>query len=145
MIELLLASYEVLREGILCEVFLQRCSAAWEGAQGQRLTISIMLPGRRTLESTGMCCTTGCTAFAPTGISFRQLEELLFNRATRSSRRNPYEEKAYRGPRYNEVQAKWEQSKRWMAYYEHYCVPMVVDVSGIVLEFRSKDIRMLCH
>ena len=65
MIELLLASYEVLREGILCEVFLQRCSAAWEGAQGQRLTISIMLPGRRTLESTGMCCTTGCTPLLP--------------------------------------------------------------------------------
>lgn len=82
---------------------------------------------------------------APIGMSSEQLEELLFNRATRSSRRNPYEEKAYRGPRYNEVQAKWEQSKRWMAYYEHYCVPMVVDVSGIVLEFRSKDIRMLCH
>ena len=57
---------------------------------------------------------------APTGMSSEQLEELLFNRAT-STRRNPYEEKAYSGPRYHAV--KWEQNQQWMEYYKHYCVP----------------------
>ena len=41
----LLDSYAVLQEGILCDVFSQKCSAAWQGAPGQRLTVSIMLPG----------------------------------------------------------------------------------------------------
>ena len=43
----LLDSYTVLQEGILCDVFSQKCSAAWQGAPGQRLTIAIMLPGRQ--------------------------------------------------------------------------------------------------
>ena len=34
----LLESYAVLQEGILCDVFSQKCSAAWQGAPGQRLT-----------------------------------------------------------------------------------------------------------
>ena len=43
----LLESYAVLQEGILCDVFSQKCSAAWQGAPGQRLTVAIMLPGNR--------------------------------------------------------------------------------------------------
>ena len=35
----------VLQEGILCDVFSQKCSAAWQGARGERLTVGIMLPG----------------------------------------------------------------------------------------------------
>ena len=35
----LLDSYGVLQEGILCEVFSQKCSAAWQGARGERLTV----------------------------------------------------------------------------------------------------------
>ena len=35
----LLESYTVLQEGILCDVFSQKCSAAWQGAPGQRLTL----------------------------------------------------------------------------------------------------------
>ena len=31
----LLDSYAVLQEGILCDVFSQKCSAAWQGAPGQ--------------------------------------------------------------------------------------------------------------
>ena len=38
-------SYAVLQEGILCDVFSQKCSAAWQGARGERLTVGIMLPG----------------------------------------------------------------------------------------------------
>ena len=46
----LLDSYDVLQEGILCDVFSQKCSAAWQGAPGQRLTVSIMLPGRQLAD-----------------------------------------------------------------------------------------------
>ena len=46
----LLESYTVLQEGILCDVFLQKCSAAWQGAPGQRLTVAIMLPGRQLAD-----------------------------------------------------------------------------------------------
>ena len=46
----LLESYAVLQEGILCDVFSQKCSAAWQGAPGQRLTVSIMLPGRQMAD-----------------------------------------------------------------------------------------------
>ena len=38
----LLDSHTVLQEGILCDVFSQKCSAAWQGAPGQRLTVAIM-------------------------------------------------------------------------------------------------------
>ena len=41
----LLDSYGVLQEGILCDVFSQKCSAAWQGARAERLTVGIMLPG----------------------------------------------------------------------------------------------------
>ena len=46
----LLESYTVLQEGILCDVFSQKCSAAWQGAPGQRLTVAIMLPGRQLAD-----------------------------------------------------------------------------------------------
>ena len=46
----LLASYTVLQEGILCDVFSQKCSAAWQGARGERLTVAIMLPGRQDAD-----------------------------------------------------------------------------------------------
>ena len=46
----LLDSYGVLQEGILCDVFSQKCSAAWQGARGERLTVSVMLPGRQDAD-----------------------------------------------------------------------------------------------
>ena len=46
----LLDSYTVLQEGILCDVFSQKCSAAWQGAPGQRFTVAIMLPGRQLAD-----------------------------------------------------------------------------------------------
>ena len=45
--KVLLDSYEVLQEGILSEVFSQKCSAAWQGARGERLTVGVMLPDRQ--------------------------------------------------------------------------------------------------
>ena len=46
----LLDSYAVLQEGILCDVFSQKCLAAWQGAPGQRLAVSIVLPGRQMAD-----------------------------------------------------------------------------------------------
>ena len=46
----LLDSYAVPQEGILCDVFSQKCSAAWQGARGERLTVGIMLPGRQDAD-----------------------------------------------------------------------------------------------
>ena len=46
----LLDSYSVLQEGMLCDVFSQKCPAAWQGAPGQRLTVAIMLPGRQLAD-----------------------------------------------------------------------------------------------
>ena len=46
----LLDSYTVLQEGILCDVFSQKCSAVWQGARGERLTVAIMLPGRQDAD-----------------------------------------------------------------------------------------------
>jgi len=53
----LLDSYTVLQEGILCDVFSQKCSAAWQGARGQRLTVAINAAAVRMLM-TGLtsCC-----------------------------------------------------------------------------------------
>ena len=56
----------------------------------------------------------GMYTHAPTGMPRERLCEVLFNRAAKSSQRNPYEEKAYRGPDYNEVQGRWKQCQDWM-------------------------------
>ena len=40
----------ILREGILRDVFPQRASAVWQGAQPQRLTVSLLLPGGGTAD-----------------------------------------------------------------------------------------------
>eukprot|EP00434_Breviolum_minutum_P046410 symbB.v1.2.041958.t1/scaffold8927.1/size4644/1 len=46
----LLDSYGVLQEGILCDVFSQKSSAAWQGARGERQTVSVMLPDRQNAD-----------------------------------------------------------------------------------------------
>ena len=183
----LLESYVVLQEGILCDVFSQKCSAAWQGAPGQRLTVAIMLPGRqmaddwldfmlsqrnlwptfttkgaptevitektfrkerRRLQAKHLWMEVKLSwnvlsgrmyTVAPTGKSREQLYELLFNRAARGSQRNPYEEKAYRGPAHREVQAWWEQCQEWMLYYKCQCAPLVLDIKGFLHAFRGKE------
>ena len=42
--------FEILREGILRDVFSQRASSAWQGMQPQRLTVSLLLPGGVTAD-----------------------------------------------------------------------------------------------
>ena len=153
----LLDSYSVLQEGILCDVFSQKCSAAWQGARGERLTVGIMLPGRQDADdwlnfmlsqkNLWPAFTTRGTLIeeiseqvfskerrrlqarhlwmevklrwgvladrmyvkAPTGKSKKELDALLFDRAPRRNRTDPYEEKKYRGPGIKEVQAWWKQ------------------------------------
>ena len=41
-------NFPILREGILRDVFSQRASSAWQGAQPQRVTVSLLLPGSGT-------------------------------------------------------------------------------------------------
>ena len=183
----LLDSYEVLQEGILCDVFSQKCSAAWQGAPGQRLTDSIMLPGRQTADdwldymlsqrNLWPTFTTKGAAVemitektfrkerrrlqakhlwmdikidwnmllnrmhteAPTGMCCEQLRDLLFNRAAKDNQSNPYEEKAYRGPNYREVQARWEQNQRWMLYYQDQRVPVVLDISYCAKRWQTRE------
>ena len=42
--------FQVLREGILRDVFSQRASSAWQGAQPQKVTVSVLLPGSGTAD-----------------------------------------------------------------------------------------------
>ena len=54
---------------------------------------------------------------APTGKSREQLYALLFNKEARGSQKNPYEEKAYRGPAHKAVQAWWEQCQVSVSFF----------------------------
>ena len=42
--------FPILLEGILQDVFSQRASSAWQGAQPQKLTVSMLLPGTSTVS-----------------------------------------------------------------------------------------------
>ena len=81
---------------------------------------------------------------APTGKSREQLYALLFNKAARGSQKNPYEEKAYRGPAHKEVQAWWEQCQEWMLYYKCQCAPLVQDIKGFLHAFRGQGRGCSC-
>ena len=149
----LLESYGVLQEGILYDVYSQKCSAAWQGARGERLTVDIMLPGRQDADDWlnfmlsqknlwPTFTTRGTLAeeisaqvfskerrrlqaqhlwrevklrwgvlldrmyvHAPTGKSKEELAALLFDKAARRNRTDPYDEKRYRGAGIEEVKA----------------------------------------
>ena len=77
---------------------------------------------------------------APTGKSREQLYALLFNKAARDSQKNPYEEKAYRGPAHKEVQAWSEQCQKWMLYHKGQCAPLVQDIRGFLHALRGKEV-----
>ena len=183
----LLDSYTVLQEGILCDVFSQKCSAAWQGAPGQRVTVAIMLPGRqdaddwlnfmlsqknlwptfttrgtlteeiseqtfrkerRRLQAKHLWMEVRLSwhvlagrmdTSAPTGKSREQLYALLFDKAARGSHKNPYEEKAYRGPGLTAVQTWWEKCKEWMEYFKGQSAPVVPDLQGRLQVLRGKE------
>ena len=182
----LLDSYGVLQEGILCDVFSQKCSAAWQGARGERLTISVMLPGQEaddwlnfmlsqknlwptfTTRSTltekisaqvfskelrrlqaqhlwmevklrwGVLVDRMCVK-APIQKSKEQLDALLFDRAARRNRTDPYDEKKYRGARLKEVQEWWKTCQDWMAHYKPHSEPLVYDTKKLLKALSVKE------
>ena len=183
----LLDSYAALQEGILCDVFSQKCSAAWQGARGERLTVGIMLPGRqdaddwlnfmlsqknlwptfttrgtlteeiseqvfskerRRLQAKHLWMVVklrwGVLADrmyvkAPTGKSKEELDALLFDRAARRNRTDPYEEKKYRGSGIKEVQAWWKKCQDWMAHFKEQSEPFVFDFKKLLMALSDKE------
>ena len=183
----LLESYGVLQEGILCDVYSQKCSAAWQGSRGERLTLGIMLPGRQdaddwlnfTLSQKNLWptfTTRGTLAEeisaqvfskerrrlqaqhlwrevklrwgvlldrmyvnAPTGKSKEELDALLFDKAARRNRTDPYDEKRYRGARIEEVKAWWKTCQDWMAQFKKQSVPFVYDFKTLLKALSDKD------
>ena len=183
----LLESYGVLQEGILFDVYSQKCSAAWQGARGERLTVGIMLPGRQDADDWlnfmlsqknlwHTFTTRGTLAEeisaqvfskerrrlqaqhlwkevnlrcgmlfdrmyvnAPTGKSKEELDALLFDKATRRNRTDPYDEKRYRGAGIEEVKAWWKTCRDWMAQFKTQCVPFVYDFKTLLKALSDKD------
>ena len=58
--------FEILREGILRDVFSQRASSAWQGMQPQRLTVSLLLPGMNSKADEWLDFLQGQRQFWPT-------------------------------------------------------------------------------
>ena len=177
----LLDSYAVLQEGILCDVFPQKCSAAWQGARGERLTVGIMLPGRqdaddwlnfmlsqknlwptfttrgtlteeiseqvfskerRRLQAKHLWMVVklrwGVLADrmyvkAPTGKSKEELDALLFDRAARRNRTDPYEEKKYRGSGIAKTQNPKQVSLNPKAQ-----LPQITSPANLLLDTRTR-------
>ena len=86
-----------------------------------------------------MCWLPGCTQRLRLGSHENNFYALLFNMEDRGSQRNPYEEKAYRGPAHKAVQAWWEQCQAWMLYYKCQCEPLVLDLKGFLHALRGKE------
>ena len=61
--------------------------------------------------------------YVPTGKPKEYLNILLFDRATRRNRKDPYEEKRCRGAEIDAVTRYWKQCGCWMAQYKGYVEP----------------------
>ena len=86
----------------------------------------------------GGCLLTECTP-KPTGKSKEELDALLFDRAARRNRTDPYEEKSYRGAAIKEVQAWWKQCKDWMAHFKEQSEPFVFDFKNLLKALSGKE------
>ena len=76
---------------------------------------------------------------APTGKSKKELDALLFDRAARRNRTDPYEEKRYRGPGIQEVQAWWKQCQDWMAQFKEQGEPFVFNFKKLLKALSDKE------
>ena len=76
---------------------------------------------------------------APTGKSKEELDALLFDRAARRNRTNPYEEKKYRGAGIKEVQAWWKTCQDWMAHFKEHSEPFVYDFKKLLKALSNKE------
>ena len=79
--------FEILREGILRDVFSQRTSSAWQGMQPQRLTVSLLLPGMNSKADEWLDFLQGQRQFWPTmttrHASLAPIRRLTFQRERR--------------------------------------------------------------
>ena len=76
---------------------------------------------------------------APTGKSKEELDALLFDRAARRNRTDPYEEKKYRGSGIKEVQAWWKKCQDWMAHFKEQSEPFVFDFKKLLMALSDKE------
>ena len=76
---------------------------------------------------------------APTGKSKKELDALLFDRAARRNRTDPYEEKKYCGPGIKEVQAWWKQCQDWMAQFKQQGEPFVFNFKKLLKALSGKE------
>ena len=76
---------------------------------------------------------------APTGKSKEELDALLFHKAARRNRTDPYEEEKYRGARIKEVQAWWKTCQDWMAHYKTHSEPFVYDIKKLLKALSDKE------
>ena len=123
----LLESYAVLQEGILYDVFSQKCSAAWQRAPAQRLTVAIFLAVRWQMTGLTSCCHKGTYGppLLPRGLrlqakhlwvevklSWNVLSDRMYTIPTGKWREQLYEvlfNKAARG----KPQSLWRESIPW--------------------------------
>ena len=80
---------------------------------------------------------TECTS-KPPGKSKEELDALLFDRAARRNRTDPYEEKSYRGG-IKEVEAWWKECKDWMAHFKEQSEPFVFDFKDLLKALSGKE------
>ena len=64
---------------------------------------------------------------------------LLFDRATRRNRKDPYEEKRYRGADIDAVTRYWKQCGSWMAQYKGYVEPYTFNFKKLLKALYHKE------
>ena len=76
---------------------------------------------------------------APNGKSKEELDALLFDRAARRNRTDPYEEKKYRGAGIKEVQAWWKKCQDWMAHFKEQSESFAFDFKKLLMALSDKE------
>ena len=72
-------------------------------------------------------------------VKLEELDALLFDRAARRNRTDPYEEKKYRGSGIKEVQAWWKKCQDWMAHFKEQSEPFVFDFKKLLMALSDKE------
>ena len=141
--------FPILLEGILQDVYSQRAASAWQGAQPQKLTVSMLLPGtssaaewRDLLQSRHLWHNVDIRwsdlkdkleVLAPTGLTRDDIWRHLF---LTKQRKNPYEEGCYTGEDLEDVKRKWEAKKHYFSQYKKDgCRPPCIDLDTAIQGF----------
>ena len=96
-------------------------------------------PQAATLDICPILPTTLDYVTAPTGKSEAELDALLFDKVARRNRKDPYEERRYRGAGIEEVRAWWKSCRNWMEGYRTYGEPFVFDFKKLLKALSAKD------